>query len=71
MNTKYIVMLVLVSSSTYSGVAFADNQDYSTSYSSMAVTYVQGFHASICGNHVCAPGEMLQYPKAVEPVRGN
>jgi hypothetical protein len=60
-----IAMFALVPSLN-SGVAFADDQDGKYSHTHVTATWNPGF---VCGDHKCAPGEIPQPPKAVEPVR--
>jgi len=61
-----IAMFALVPSLSFSSIAFADDQDGQYSHTHATATWNPGF---VCGDHKCAPGEIHQPPKAVEPVR--
>jgi hypothetical protein len=63
-----IAMFALVPSLNFSGVAFADDQDGKYSHTHVTASWNPGF---VCGDHKCAPGEIPQAPKAVEPVRSH
>ena len=65
-----IALFAIVLGSTFASAAFADNQDGTIAYSNFASTYVQGTQISICGNHLCSPGEIPHEPIPVEPVGG-
>jgi len=62
-----IAMFVVLSTNT-TGIAFADDQDGSYSHSHVTASWDHGL---VCGDHKCAPGEMPQHPKPVEPVRAH
>jgi len=53
--------------STFSGFAFADDQNGMYSHSHKIALWDQGL---VCGNHVCSPGEVSQSPPVVVPVKG-
>jgi hypothetical protein len=63
-----IAMFALVPSPSFSSIAFADDQDGKYSHSHVTALWDHGF---VCGDHKCAPGEIPQPPKAVEPVRAH
>ena len=54
-------------SSTFSGVAFADDQDGQYSHSHITALWKRGL---VCGDHKCAPGETPQIPPGIQPVKG-
>lgn len=66
-----IALFAIVIGSAFSGAAFADNQNGSTANANMVVTYVQGLHVNICGDHICSPSEIPQAPNTTEPVGGS
>ena len=53
---------------SFSGLAFADDQDGKYSHPHVTASWDNGL---VCGDHKCAPGEIHQSPKAVEPVRAH
>ena len=63
-----IAMLALVTSPSVTDIAFADDQDGTYSHSHVTASWDNGL---VCGDHKCAPGEMPQHPKPVEPVRAH
>ncbi|HYL65807.1 MAG TPA: hypothetical protein VEU72_01485 [Nitrosopumilaceae archaeon] len=63
-----IAMFALVPGLNFSGIAFADDQEGQYSHTHVTATWDPGF---VCGDHKCAPGEIPQPPKAVEPVRAH
>jgi hypothetical protein len=63
-----IAMLALVISPSVTGIAFADDEEGSYSHSHLTASWD---HGVVCGDHKCAPGEMPQHPKPVEPVRAH
>ncbi len=63
-----IAMFAIVPSLSFSGIAFADDQDGKYSHTHATATWNPGL---VCGDHKCAAGEMPQHPKAVEPVRAH
>jgi hypothetical protein len=62
-----IAIFAIGLSSTFSGAAFADDQDGQYSHTHATATWNPGL---VCGDHKCAPGEMSQNPPAVTPVKG-
>ncbi|MBI3639042.1 MAG: hypothetical protein HY223_01875 [Thaumarchaeota archaeon] len=62
-----IAIFAIGLSSTFSGVAFADDQENQYSHSHITATWDHGL---VCGNHKCAPGETPQNPPVVTPVKG-
>ncbi len=63
-----IAIFAIGLSSTFSGAAFADDQEGQYSHTHATATWNPGF---VCGDHKCAAGEIPQPPKAVEPVRAH
>ncbi len=63
-----ITIFAIAASSSFSGVAFADDQDGKYSHSHVTALWDNSL---VCGDHKCAHGEMPQHPKAVEPVRAH
>ncbi len=63
-----IAMFALVSSPSFSGIAFADDNNGMYSHSHITALWDNSL---VCGDHKCAPGEMPQHPKPVEPVRAH
>jgi len=63
-----IAMFALVPSLNFSNNAFADDQDGKYSHPHVTASWDHGF---VCGDHKCAPGEIHQPPKVVEPVRAH
>ena len=61
-----IAMFALVPS--FSGIAIADDNNGMYSHSHITASWDHGL---ICGDHKCAPGEIHQPPKAVEPVKAH
>ena len=63
-----IAMFALVPGLSFSGIAFAEDQNGQYSHTHATATWNPGL---VCGDHKCASGEMPQHPKAVEPVRAH
>ena len=63
-----IAIFAIGLSSTFSGIAFADDQNNQYSHTHATATWNPGL---VCGDHACAPGEIPQPPKTVEPVRAH
>jgi len=63
-----IAMFALVPSQSFSGIAFADDNNGMYSHSHITASWNHGL---ICGDHKCASGETPQPPKVVEPVRAH
>ena len=55
-------------SSTFVGLAFADDQDGRYSHSHITALWDNGL---VCGDHRCLPGQTPQYPAPVVPIRGH
>jgi hypothetical protein len=62
-----IAVFTIGLSSTFSGFAFAENQN--GSYHHTPLTALTDPNV-VCGNHLCAPGESSVNPQPVVPVRG-
>ncbi len=62
-----VATLAIGLSSTFAGVAFADDQDGRYSHQHITASWNHGL---VCGDHRCAPGELPQHPPAVVPVKG-
>jgi hypothetical protein len=62
-----IAMFAIVANQSLSGVAYAVNV-----YSSNSITPVTSLTDPnvVCGNHLCAPGEMPHHPTVVAPLKG-
>jgi hypothetical protein len=63
-----IALFTIGLGSTFSGFAFADVQE-GMPYHSHVTTLTDP--NLVCGNHLCAPGELAGNPQPVVPVRGN
>ncbi len=61
-----IAVFAMGLSSTFSGFAFADDQNGLYSHSHETALWDHGL---ICGDHRCAPGEVSANPMPVVPVR--
>jgi hypothetical protein len=55
-------------SSTFVGLAFADDQDGRYSHSHITASWD---NVLVCGDHRCSPGQTPQYPAPVVPIRGH
>ncbi len=62
-----IAMFAIGLSSSFSGIAFADDNHGMYSHSHITALWDHGL---VCGNHKCAPGEASQNPPVVVPVKG-
>ena len=62
-----IAVFAIGLSSSFSGFAFADDQNGMYSHSHNTASWDHGL---VCGNHVCVPGEISQSPPVVVPVKG-
>jgi hypothetical protein len=60
-------MFAIVANLGFAGSAFA--QDPNGLYSHSHITALWDPNL-VCGNHICAPGEMPQHPPVVVPVKG-
>ncbi len=64
----FSITMFVVLSPGVTAIAFAYDQDGRYSHSHVTVLWDNGL---VCGDHKCAPGEMPQHPKPVEPVRAH
>jgi hypothetical protein len=63
-----VAVILMGPTLTFSGIAFAEDQDNAYSHQHITATWNHGL---ICGDHKCAPGESPQNPSPVEPVGGH
>jgi hypothetical protein len=72
LNLKALLLTLIVFtigvSSTFVGNAFAEDPNGLYSHSHITASWD---HSFVCGDHKCAPGEMPQHPKPVEPIRAH
>ena len=62
-----VAILAVGLSSTFAGLAFADDQDGRYSHQHITASWNHGL---VCGDHRCAPGETPHNPAVVVPVKG-
>jgi hypothetical protein len=63
-----IAMFAIAASPSFAGSAFAEDPNGLYSHSHITASWDNGL---VCGDHKCAPGEMPQHPKPVEPIRAH
>ncbi len=63
-----VAIILMGPALTFSGFAFAEDQGNSYSHQHITVTWDHGL---VCGDHLCAPGELPKNPSPVEPVDGH
>lgn len=61
-------VVLLGSALTFSGFAFAEDQDSSYTHQHITSTWKNDL---VCGDHKCASGESSENPTPVEPVRAH
>ncbi len=63
-----IAVFAMGLSSTFSGFAFANDQNGMYSHSHVTASWDHGL---VCGDHKCTPGQLPQNPPPVIPIRGH
>jgi hypothetical protein len=68
-NKKLLLSMVVFAmglGSTFSGFAFADDQNGMYSHSHETASW---YHGLVCGDHRCAPGQLPVNPAPVVPIK--
>ena len=66
-KAMFFAMAIFAMASSFAGSAFAEDPNNSYSHSHTTALWD---HNLVCGNHMCASGEMPQHPPVVIPVKG-
>jgi len=62
-----MAMIAIVASPSFSGAAFGEIKEAKSYDTPSTATTAPNV---VCGNHLCAPGELPQHPPIVLPVKG-